>query len=317
MRDQGARGPQIVGHGGQWLVEFVRQDRGHLAHGIQAPDLGQVSLELVRAPFRRAHGGEVAGRAGDEPPASGAGHGQSQFHGKVRPVTAATVDRPGGAHHAPLAGFDEPADEAVMARSLAFGHQDSSVPADDLVRGPAEQDLGGGTEAHDQAGLVDHHGGVGGRGQGGALDGRPILELCNAAALGGQDAAQLAAGQRDDGSDQQEDCRAAELFRRRQGRPGVGQEGADGQDRRCAHCRRKARHGRAGEHRRQAEQVDVVCEQGAEQQMQRQRRHGAQHRQGLADEEATKRRSAACGAHRSCGPDFEHGRHAPAFRPAF
>ncbi len=95
---------EVVGDGGERLVQLVRQRRGHLAHGRQPRDVDELRLQLLQARLGLLALGQVADEAGEIAALAGAHLANGQLHGERRAVLALADHDAPDADDAPLAG---------------------------------------------------------------------------------------------------------------------------------------------------------------------------------------------------------------------
>src|SRR5215510_9087222 len=97
--EQAPRAFQVVGNGGQWLIELVRQGRGHLAHGGEPRDVDELRLQLLQAGLGLLPLRQVANEAGEETLVARPHLADRKLDRKRRPVLAL-------AHHHPADADD-------------------------------------------------------------------------------------------------------------------------------------------------------------------------------------------------------------------
>ena len=154
---------EIVGDGGERLVELMGECGGHLAQRRVARYVGELGLQLLQPGLGLLPLGQIADEAGEValPARPHLAHGQ--LHGEGGAVLALADDEAADADDAPLAGAQVALHVTVMLAAVGLRHQDVDVAARHLRRGIAELAFGGGTEGLDPGVFVDHDHGVGNR----------------------------------------------------------------------------------------------------------------------------------------------------------
>ena len=129
---------QIIGDGRERLVDLVRERRGHLAHGGQPRQAGELGLQLLELALGRLPLGQVADEAGEEAAVAGPHLADLELHGKGRAVLALAGDDAVDADDALLAGGEVAGDVAVMLLAKGRGHEHAShsVPTTSASRWP-------------------------------------------------------------------------------------------------------------------------------------------------------------------------------------
>ena len=132
-RQQPARTLHVVADGGERLVEFVRQRRGHLSHRAQARDVNELGLQFLKPRLGLLMLGQIADKAGEVGRAAGLHFADRKMHRESRAVLALAGHDPADADDMPLAGGSVARQVPVMARTVGLGHQHADVLADSFV----------------------------------------------------------------------------------------------------------------------------------------------------------------------------------------
>ena len=146
---------QIARHGGQRLVQLMREGGRHFPHRGETRHVDQLRLQILQPLLGRLTLGQVAHKPGVGPPSGRVYLANRQLHRKRRAVLARSHHHPAPPDHALLAGGGIARQVGVMLLLIGRGHQNTDVLTHHLVRGVAEQPLRRGAERLNDSTIVD------------------------------------------------------------------------------------------------------------------------------------------------------------------
>jgi hypothetical protein len=153
-----ARTFHVIADRSEWLVEFMRKRRGHLAHRAQTRNMNELGLQFLKPCLGLLMFGQVADEAGEVGRSAGLHFADRKMHRESGSVLALTGNDSTDADDMAFAGGSIAGEVAVVARTVRIWHQGADVLADGFVCRVAELPFGGAAEElHDAATVDDDH----------------------------------------------------------------------------------------------------------------------------------------------------------------